>query len=207
MGCLICPNVLQKNNSEDAGNVGRENMFPNKKYRTIYADPPWHEKGGGKIKRGADRHYPLMRTEDIMALPIEQIADESGCHLYLWATNNFLPDALKVMEAWGFRYVTTITWFKDGNIGLGQYFRGRTEHCLFGVKGKLPYKILNGKRQQGVTGFISPKGRHSEKPEEMRKMIEIVSYGPYIELFARKKTDGWDAWGNEICETIQNQKS
>lgn len=202
MGCLIYPNVLQKNNSEDAGNVGRENMFPNKKYRTIYADPPWHEKGGGKIKRGADRHYPLMRTEDVMALPIEQIADESGCHLYLWATNNFLPDALKVMEAWGFRYVTTITWFK-----LGQYFRGRTEHCLFGVKGKLPYKILNGKRQQGVTGFISPKGRHSEKPEEMRKMIEVVSYGPSIELFARKKTDGWDAWGNEICETIQNQKS
>jgi hypothetical protein len=111
--------VLQKNNSEDAGNVGRENMFPNKKYRTIYADPPWHEKGGGK----------------------------------------------------------------------------------------LPYKILNGKRQQGVTGFISLKGRHSEKPEEMRKMIEVVSYGPSIELFARKKTDGWDAWGNEICETIQNQKS
>ena len=65
MGCLICPNVLQKNISEDAGNVGRENMFPNKKYRTIYADPPWHEKGGGKIKRGADRHYPLMRTEDV----------------------------------------------------------------------------------------------------------------------------------------------
>lgn len=172
--------------------------FPQKKYRTIYADPPWHEVGGGKIKRGADRHYPLMKTEEIMALPVRDIADETGCHLYLWVTNNHLIDGLKVMEAWGFRYVTIITWLKTGNIGLGQYFRGKTEHCLFGVMGKLPYKVIDGKRQQGVTGFIADKGRHSEKPEIMRQMIEMVSYPPYIELFARKVTPGWDAWGNEV---------
>ena len=88
------------------------------KYKTIYADPPYWEVGGGKIKRGADRHYPLMKTADICKLPVADLADEN-CHLYLWATNNHLPDAFKVIEAWGFRYVTIITWLKD-KIGLGQ---------------------------------------------------------------------------------------
>ena len=175
-------------------------MISTQKYKTIYADPPWMESGGGKIKRGADRHYILMKTKDIIALPVGEIA-EDNCHLYLWVTNNFLQDGLDVMKAWGFRYVTTITWYKDGNAGLGQYFRGKTEHCLFGVKGILPYKILDNKRQQGLTGFIAKRGEHSVKPQEMRKMIERVSYEPRIELFARERFEGWDAWGNEIEET------
>ena len=126
--------------------------FPNKKYSVILADPPWMERGGGKIKRGADRHYTLMKTKDIMALPVKDIA-ENNAHLYLWVTNNFLKSGLVIMEAWGFDYKTMITWVKD-RIGLGQYFRGMTEHCLFGVRGFLPYKILDGKRQQGRTAFI-----------------------------------------------------
>lgn len=77
-----------------------------KKYKTIYVDPPWMERGGGKIKRGADRHYKLMTTKEIMQLPVAELADDN-CHLYLWVTNNFLPDALKVITAWGFRYITT----------------------------------------------------------------------------------------------------
>lgn len=112
------------------------------RYKTIYADPPWMEAGGGKIKRGADRHYPLMKTKDIINLPVADIADDN-CHLYLWTTNNFLQDALKVMEAWGFKYKTKITWVKsivedDGriklqNAGLGQYFRGLDEVCFYSV--------------------------------------------------------------------------
>ena len=179
--------------------------LPEKKYKTIYADPPWPERGGGKIKRGADRHYPLMRIEDIAALPVTDLADPEGCHLYLWATNNYLPAALEVMAAWGFRYITTITWIKD-RMGLGQYFRGMTEHCLFGVLGKLSYKTIDGKRQQGTTGFYAPKGRHSQKPEEMRQMIEKVSYGPRIELFARQIAPGWDAWGNEVGKLDAGQQ-
>lgn len=167
-------------------------------YRTIYADPPWMEKGGGKIKRGADRHYPLMTTKEIMSLPVQNLIHPDGCHLYLWTTNNFLPDAIKVIEAWGFQYITTITWLKD-KIGLGQYFRGITEHCLFATtKRRLPYKTLNGKREQGVSGFWEVRKKHSEKPETMRKMIEIVSYDPRIELFAREETQGWDCFGNEV---------
>lgn len=170
--------------------------FTNKKYKTIYADPPWQESGGGKIKRGADRHYPLMTTKEICELPVQQIADEN-CHLYLWTTNNFLQDAFKVMEAWGFEYITCITWMKDRQ-GLGQYYRGLTEHCLFGRKGMVPYKTIDEKRQQGVTGFYAPKKEHSQKPDIMRQMIEKVSYMPAIELFARQKHPGWDCWGNEV---------
>lgn len=112
------------------------NIFnTDRKYKTIYADPPWHESGGGKIKRGADRHYPLMKTTEIESLPVNGLIHPDGCHLYLWATNNHLQDAFKVINAWGFEYITTITWMKD-RPGLGQYFRGITEHCLFAVTKK-----------------------------------------------------------------------
>lgn len=173
--------------------------FPDKKYKTIYADPPWMETGGGKIKRGADAHYPLMKTKDIVALPVKDLIDPEGCHLYLWTTNNFLPDALEVVKAWGFEYITMITWIKDKQ-GLGQYYRGMTEHCIFATtKNRLPYKLSeDGKRMQGVTGFYAPKEEHSRKPEFMRQMIEKVSYAPRIELFAREQIEGWDSWGNEV---------
>lgn len=170
-------------------------------YKTIYADPPWPEYGGGQIKRGADKHYDLMSVEDIKKLPIELYAAEN-CHLYLWVTNNYLQAGLDVMRAWGFTYKTMITWGKD-RIGIGQYFRGQSEHCLFGVKGNLPYKILNGKRQQGTTLFLAPRTEHSVKPKEMREMIEKVSYEPRLELFARQKVEDWDSWGNEIESDIK----
>ena len=418
-------------------------------------DPPWPERGGGKIKRGADRHYPLMSIKDIIALPVGKIADDNA-HMYLWVTNNFLKDGLDCMEAWGFRYVTMITWMKGkcsldqlkydlriedevelysmgyssceiakilgisdwsvrdklrkkgivlfprgkrlnqesvsirqlevlngemlgdgcislrkryknaylewhlkrmghvqllcdefenlepsfhsryddedgwklwtkcnpdltnqhnrwypngvkivpkdleltplvcyhwyigdgyfgksnnidlyslgfskeeniflikllsglginavlretnkypsgtkyfialgkfeakkfleyigpctvedynykwpdndeelivtpGNISLGQYFRGLTEHCLFGVKGRIPYQVDdNGKRQQGKTGFIAPRHEHSVKPKQMREMIEKVTPGPRIELFSRQDIFGWDHLGNAL---------
>jgi len=171
--------------------------FPNKKYDIIYADPPWKESGGGKIKRGADAHYPLMKTKDIMKL-VPPTNDNA--HLYLWVTNNFMIDGLKVMEAWGFKYKTMITWTKD-RIGLGQYFRGQSEHCLFGVKGMIPYKVVNGKRQQGTTSFHAKRMKHSQKPERMRDLIEKVSDREgfqKLEMFARMDSYGWDVWGNEV---------
>lgn len=173
----------------------------NKKYDIIYADPPWNERGGGKIKRGANRHYALMKTKEIMGINVQSISKEN-CHLYLWATNNHLPDALRVIEAWGFSYKTMITWVKD-KIGLGQYFRGVTEHCLFAVKGMIPYKIVEGIRQQGTTIIHSPKRRHSQKPDAMRLLIEKVSDREgfnKIELFARQESEGWDVWGNEVLQ-------
>lgn len=168
-----------------------------KQYKTLYADPPWMERGGGKTKRGADRHYPLMKTAEIMALApmVGELIGENA-HLYLWATNTFLPDAFQVIDAWGFDYKTCITWMKD-RIGLGQYFRGKSEHCLFAVKGMIPYRMdeTTGKRQQGVTAFQAARHAHSEKPQAMRDMIELVSPGPYIELFTRQTALGWDSRG------------
>lgn len=173
-------------------------------YRTIYADPPWWETGGGKIKRGADRHYPLMRTPAIAALPVAELADVNA-HLYLWATNNHLEDALSVVKAWGFRYVTMITWAKDKQ-GLGQYYRGQTEHCIFGVRGRLPYRFKeNGKRAQGSTLLVAPRTKHSLKPPQMRAMAELVSHAPRVELFAREHHKGWDVFGNEVEKSIALQ--
>lgn len=179
--------------------------WPTGAYKTIYADPPWHEQGAGRIKRGADRHYPLMETADIKALPVEGLIHEEGAHLYLWITNNYLRDGLEVMDAWGFRYVTIITWAKikagQVQLGLGQYFQGSTEHCLFGVSKRrvLPYQYILGLKQRGQTLIIAAERvKHSRKPAEMRAMIENVSYPPRIELFAREEYAGWDAWGNEV---------
>jgi N6-adenosine-specific RNA methylase IME4 len=187
-------------------------------YRTIMADPPWLERGAGKIKRGADRHYSLMPTAEIRALPVREWA-AADAHLYLWVTNNFLEDGLVVMRDWGFRYVTKIDWFKtpgeyddiddelecdaadaDLQVGLGQYFRGVTESCLFGVRGRTEYRTtVDGKRAQGRTGFHAPRARHSAKPEKFRRMVELVSHGPYLEMFARQPAPGWDSWGNEAA--------
>lgn len=175
----------------------------NKLYNTIVADPPWEEKGGGKIKRGADRHYKLLTIEEIKSMHVQSLANPDGCHLYLWVTNGFLEKGLEVMRAWGFRYVTCVTWAKD-RFGIGQYFRGQTEQCLFGVRGRQPYKINSetGKRSQGRTLLNAKRRKHSQKPDEMRAMIEKVSYPPYLELFAREKAPGWDVWGNQVTPDI-----
>jgi N6-adenosine-specific RNA methylase IME4 len=175
------------------------------KYQTIYADPPWNESGGGKICRGAQRHYPLMKTRDICALPVGALAD-ANAHLYLWVTNNFLQDGFEVCEAWGFRYITLITWAKD-KIGLGQYFRGQTEHCIFAVRGNIPYRThLNEKgkevRSQGSTLLRADRKIHSRKPDAMRTAIQLVSPPPYLELFARESAPGWDVWGNQVESSI-----
>lgn len=174
------------------------------RYHCILADPPWKESGGGKSKRGADRHYPLMSTKDIAALRVGTLAHDN-CHLWLWVTNNFLPDGLKVMEAWGFRYVTNLCWHKtkaDGGtaIGLGQYLRGSHELCLFGVRGRLgPGGTPYGMEPNPVVPSVqsAERTKHSAKPGLFRAAIEEVSPGPRIELFARESAPGWDVLGNE----------
>jgi len=169
-----------------------------KSFHAILIDPPWNETGGGRIKRGADRHYPLIKTRDmhrvITSCPYWNPAPD--CHLYLWATNNHLPDALTLMGALGFQYKTNVVWTKEGRIGLGQYFRGQHELLLFGVLGK-GYNVKTDDRSIG-SWVHAKRGRHSQKPTAFYDIIERRTVGPYLEIFARSHRQGWMAWGNEI---------
>ena len=177
-------------------------------FRTILADPPWEERGAGKICRGANRHYSLMKTPEIIGY-LRQIPVARDAHLYLWVTNNFLPAGLEVMDRLGFRYVTNLAWVKskdDGETvqaGLGQYFRGAHELLLFGVRGRLPYKQDGEKRNFIPTVIIAPRREHSRKPEEQYGVIEATSYPPYIEAFARAHRDGWEVIGLKAPGAIE----
>lgn len=176
------------------------------KYKTVYADPPWNETGAGKIKRGADRHYSLMKTNEIIE-HMRKIPIDENAHLYLWVTNNFLKDGLLVMDALGFRYVTNIVWVKD-RFGLGQYFRGMHELCLFGVKGNLPYKHKVDPSRScctETTVIQEHRTEHSKKPVKMYQKIENTSYPPFVEVFARQRRDGWSSIGNELSDTVQKE--
>ncbi len=175
----------------------------NKRYSTIYADPPWRfQNRTGKVAPENKKlnRYETMSLEDIKALPVEAIADEKS-HLYLWVPNALLPEGLEVMRAWGFTYKGNIVWEKvrkdgepDGG-GGGFYFRNVTELLLFGIKGA-PNRTLAPARSQ-VNLLRTQKREHSRKPDEMITIIEDCSPGPYLELFARGDREGWDMWGKQ----------
>ena len=170
-----------------------------KKYQIIYADPPWNQGMSGKYKNYnlQDKlSYPTMTLEEIKNMPIGDIS-EIGSHLWLWTTNQYLPAGFEVMESWGFKYLAPITWVKPS--GIGNWFVHRTQTLLFGYKQKCIFPKARYKPTVLIAG--NPK-RHSEKPEEMRKLIEDISGTPRIELFARQKTEGWDVWGNEVESDI-----
>jgi N6-adenosine-specific RNA methylase IME4 len=176
------------------------------KYKTIVIDPPWSETGGGRIKRGADKHYSVLSTPDIIKAvhqsPVWDNVDDDA-HLYLWATNSFLPDGLKVMDALGFRYITNICWSKN-HMGLGQYFRGKHELCLFGVRGK---GFVNRTSDRTISSVIEAKKTgHSRKPEAFYSMVEHRSNGPYLDMFSRQKRKGWTCWGDEVPVTEEAEE-
>jgi N6-adenosine-specific RNA methylase IME4 len=171
-------------------------------WQTVYADPPWRfVNRTGKVApehRRLDR-YDTMTTREICAIPVTDVV-ASSAHLYLWVPNALLPDGLRVMEAWGFRYVSNLVWAKrrkdggpDGR-GVGFYFRNVTELVLFGVRGSMR-TLAAGRRQ--VNMIETRKREHSRKPDEFYQVIESCSPGPYLELFARYPRPGWATWGDE----------
>lgn len=174
-----------------------------KKYKTIYADPPWQfANRTGKMAPEHKRlnRYSTMKLEDIKKLPVSDVADDKS-HLYLWVPNALLPEGLEVMKAWGFEYKTNIVWEKvrkdgmpDGR-GVGFYFRNVTEILLFGIRGDKNRTLQPGRSQ--VNLIRSMKREHSRKPDEFIPLIESCSPGPYLELFARGDRDNWDMWGNQ----------
>lgn len=172
------------------------------KYRTIVADPPWRYDNGTVPQGGVEHQYRTMEAAEIAAIPVRDMAADDA-HLYVWVTNLHLREGrpFDILEAWGFRYVTLLTWHKLGPIGLGYYFRGETEHVLFGVRGKAP--IEPDRRQRNH--FAASKGKHSAKPDRFYEIVERVSPEPRLELFARRRRFGWDVWGNEAPELAVSQ--
>jgi len=180
--------------------------FPNKQYNIIYADPPWtykvwSKKGAG---RTASSHYDVMSLDDIKQLPVSSIS-ASDTALFMWATYPNLQEAFKVIDAWGFTYKTVaFTWTKTYNsgklfVGMGYWTRANCEICLLATKGK-------PKRQSKSVpqALVHTINKHSKKPDVIRHRIEeLMGDLPRIELFARERTQGWDAWGNEVPDECQ----
>jgi N6-adenosine-specific RNA methylase IME4 len=184
--------------------------FPTDKFSVIYADPPWtfktwSTKGKG---RSPENHYGCMSLADIRALPVSDIAADN-CALFLWVTDPLLPEGLKLMEEWGFKYKTiAFVWVKtnqsykrkrplwieqDFFTGMGYWTRANSELCLLGTRGKPKRQSAAVKRL-----IIAPRREHSRKPDEVANRItQLMGDVPRIELFARQASKGWIAWGNE----------
>lgn len=186
----------------------------NEKFDVILADPPWHFRNysadePGMIhdrSRGANRYYPTMTTPDICALPVLGMANDNAV-LFMWACWPLLPDALQVITAWGFEYKSLAwVWIKANRSGLGfftgmgYYTRANSEPCLLATRGNLT-KPAN----RGIQALIySAVMEHSKKPVDQYRKIEALYPGKrYLELFARRKREGWASWGNEIKNDIQ----
>ena len=179
-----------------------EYLIP-RKFNILYADPPWKYERN-KVQGAAERHYPTMSIEQLCALDVEKITDEN-CALFLWSTFPFLPEALRLIKAWGFTYKTTaFVWLKqnrknkDWFFGLGFWTRGNAEICLLATKGKPQRK--SAKVSQLI---IAPIDKHSKKPDIVReKIVELMGDLPRIELFARQTTPGWEVFGNEVKSSV-----
>lgn len=193
------------------------------KYQVIYADPPWQysdKRSHARVGGGAESHYPTMKVADICALPIADLAAED-CLLFMWVTFPTLPDALKVIEAWGFKYKTLgFAWIKtnprqqlqqaaflptdtiDDFFGIGAYTKSNCEVCLIATRGKGSQLVVDNTVRSTL---IAPRQEHSRKPQEARDRISKLTGGgaSMVELFARRPAAGWDVWGNEVESDIK----
>mgnify|MGYP000859971175 CR=1 FL=1 len=177
-----------------AGSLPTIPGLPSGGFATILVDPPWPFQGG-------EKHYRTMSLARIKALPVGRLAARDA-HLWLWTTNALLPTAYEVAEAWGFTVRSPLTWVKF-RLGLGGRFqlRNATEQLLFCTRGKAPL----GSRSQ-PTWFNAPVQEHSRKPAEQFAIIERVSPGPYLELFARRRPESnqsWAVWGDQVASDIR----
>ena len=178
--------------------------IPPGRFATIVADPPWRY-GNTSTRGSAGGHYQTMTIDELCALPVAaSVADKA--HLYLWTTAGHLPDAFRVMAAWGFTYKTFLVWVKP-QMGMGNYFRVSAELVLFGVRGGMRT------RDKGLMNhFTARRGKHSAKPMAFYDLVEKASPGPYLELFARcdaanqipgtcqcaRCLRGWASWGDQV---------
>lgn len=161
-------------------------------YSVIYADPPW-QYDNISFSETASNQYPTMSVDDICDLPINKLANEETV-LFLWATNPLLIEALQVLSAWSFQYKTNVAWVKDRGRGVGWFLRSRHELLLIGIRDNTPHP-----KYRPDSCFIEKRPpKHSQKPNRAYEIIERMYPGKKIELFARTKRKGWEAWGYEV---------
>jgi N6-adenosine-specific RNA methylase IME4 len=179
-------------------------------FRCVVADPPWELPiGKSRTANGeadsqwkkpeyAERYelqYPQMSVEEICALKVPAADD---AHLYIWTINRYIEETYDVARAWGFEPSTMLYWLKQPmGLGLGGAFVPCVEPILFARRGKLPWKSRCDRNWWGW-----PRGKHSAKPEGFQTVVESVSPGPYLEMFARRKRPGWQSWGNEVTSDV-----
>ncbi len=163
------------------------------KYEVIVVDPPWqYEKRAEDVTHRARLPYPSMTAEEICEwgkdLPVAK-----DCILWLWTTNAFMRDAFTVLDAWGFAEKTILTWFKD-KMGVGDWLRGKTEHCILAVKGRPLVRLTTQ-----TTVLVADVGKHSEKPDEFIDLVDALCPSRVrAEYFSRKQREGWHCYGDEI---------
>lgn len=177
------------------------------RYRTIVADPPWEygksrgfswREGRPSGERGPMLAYPTLTVDAIAALPVAGLAEDDA-HLYLWTTQRYLWSAPSIVRAWGFEPSTLLTWCKPPTgFSLGGTYGKASEFVLFSRRGRLAAKTRVPR-----DWWEWSRSEHSTKPEAFLDLVESVSPGPYLELFARRNRLGWDTWGNEALEHVE----
>lgn len=166
-------------------------VTPDGRYQVIVSDPPWkYDTRAEDTSHRGKNQYPDMTTEEICALPVGALA-QKDCVLWLWTTNAFMRDAYACLDAWGFAEKTILTWDKE-LMGLGDWLRNVTEHCILAVRGKPIVSLTN------QTTMIREKRReHSRKPIAFYELVEKLCPGSKLEMFSRTPREGWAAWGAE----------
>lgn len=165
--------------------------LPGETHRVIVIDPPWqYDSRAEDVSHRGRNPYPDMDTAAICALPVASLAHED-CILWLWTTNAFMREAYQCLDAWGFTAKTILTWDKE-ILGLGDWLRNVTEHCILAVRGKPIVQLTNQ-----TTLIREKRGKHSAKPAAFYTMVEALCPGSKLEMFARAERDGWTRWGAE----------
>jgi site-specific DNA-methyltransferase (adenine-specific) len=174
------------------------------KYNTVVIDPPWKVHCNLNNTRfyrcGKPMPYKMMTDEEIQNFPINDFANEN-CDLFMWTTLTKLPIALKIVKAWGFKYHILLTWDKTNGIGLNGFHR-KTEHLVYAYRGKMG--VDRGKGHYIPTMFTEKLTTHSTKPKKIYEILEQRSKEPRIDIFARRRINGFDAWGDEVDNSQTN---
>lgn len=179
--------------------------LPKHHFGVICADPPWRFRTWSETNqhKSASKHYDLMTTDDIKAMPVASLAADDCC-LFLWCINPMLPQGFEVLSAWGFTFKTLAfcwakttsrthqSWAPKYHVGLGHWSRANVEICILGTRGR-PKRLAKDVRQL----IVEPRREHSRKPEQFFKSVERLASGPYLELFSRTEREGWSTFGNE----------